>query len=94
MHSRRPALSLSVTGCNYFRCEKVLVHERISDTSVRRLRQQKEAFWKQLHLHHEKLRGNRLKERQALLGTGNNQVFVEAFSFALGRTNIASSFHF
>lgn len=35
--------------------EKVLVHEKVSDTSVRRLRHQEEAVWKQLHLRHEAL---------------------------------------
>lgn len=48
--------SLYSHGCCRGWCEKVLFPEKLSDASVRGLRHQEEAFWKQLHHHHEALK--------------------------------------
>lgn len=68
--------------------EKVLVHEQVSDTSVRRLRHQEEAVWKQLYLS----QWTESMKDTLYLGLETTK-FFKTFSFSLGKTNKSSSFH-
>lgn len=65
--------SLYSHGCCRGWCEKVLFPEKLSDASVRGLRHQEEAFWKQLHHHHEALKA--AESVKGKLYLENNQAF-------------------
>lgn len=76
-------LLFTAAGCSSFRCEKVVAHERVSDTCVRRPKQQEETFWKQMHLHHEALRATESMKGRLFLGSEINK-FLKHFPFLCG----------